>query len=719
MVLFPFRCRHFGFFVDIGSVVDGLVHIGDISPMFFTRAVQNRVKRGQKITVWVKDVDPIRNRIRLRMYPINSAIKYRWSGLKVGQEVNGTVSKIADDALYVDIGAPMLGYLPRRNMKIPKGKGNYLVHEIAPYNSTVRCFIREVNDKLRRLTVTTYLPENWHIYLPPLPTEEVIKSEARPYKGRFAEQEELKRQKQLEREAFKRRMRGETAGPNQYETDDDVDDDQMSDNDGFSTAESLSDEEIEQLSNQRPVLFDDLRGDSVPIKLTRGQRQRIQAAADGGDRQLTTKQLFKMLCDGKDYITFKDFKHWWYVQVLKQAGDWDGRKFKEVMAEASGGYLRVYESQLDRFLIIFARKFGIKTGRDDEVPDEKDAEGFEGDVKQTEIDEVNLKTAHPDVEEDARALLQEEGLGHRKDEYDFSISDIDSIGGLTEADAKWMLCEEMRVDKSAEVNLDEFKSMLSTPRSRTLKWDQVKEWKLSRLVLAAKIVTAAELKDIFHAGNNDRISMNEIQFQQYVHTLRCVLQDRLFSSLQEAPTDVVQFKSILPVSPPVQSNIQVSTDNLTAIIERMDQDLAHSKQHDGALESNIIEDGTGESIEYDQLMSKLFAKLSKGKSFILFEDLLQWEMVQDLMEMVSKRRFFFMRNLIVDIFLLQKGKVDTDYLKEMVKLLNQVENQNDEEENIESAIFSSSRLEIDIEKFKTIVTMLVSRLCKVFLNSQD
>lgn len=577
--------------------MDGLVHIGDISPTFFTKAVQNRVKKGQKVKVWVKDVDIEKNRIRLRMYPFKSHQRYNWSDLKVLQEVNGTVAKIADEALYLDIGAPLLAYLPRRNMKIPKGKGNYRVHELAPYNSTVRCFIREANERLKKLVVTTYHPDNWHIYLPPLSSSGELPS-SRPYKGRFAEQEEIRRQKLLEREAFKRRMRGETSGSGTNYLDDE-DDNEFGE---YSDAESLTDDEITRLRDQRTVLIDDLQGNSTYQKPSKGKRKRMLAEAED-DRRLTTKQLFTMLCDGKDYITFKDFKYWWYVRMLKQAGDWDGRKFKEAMAEASGGYLRVYESQLDDFLLIFAKKFGIKTGEEEDYQDERVEERTEADHR------VDLEDDDGDDMDD-----------NEEESFNFTTTDVGPIEELTVEDAKWILLE--RLNKDIE-DTTEFRTLLPTPRSRVVKWEHVTNWELSRLAIAANIISDIEMKALFNSCTNHKVSMNFDQFKAFAHRFKDSVQRSIRSKFSPASTSAMDTSEGNPILSPQQETIR-------AMPIQENNDLAEKND-----ENSIPPVESEEPIEYDAIMSKLYAKLCKGKPFLSFENLLEWEMVKDLMMMVS------------------------------------------------------------------------------------
>ena len=56
----------FGAFIDIGVHQDGLVHITEITDRYIKHP-SDVLKVGQRVTVWVKDVDVKKNRIGLTM----------------------------------------------------------------------------------------------------------------------------------------------------------------------------------------------------------------------------------------------------------------------------------------------------------------------------------------------------------------------------------------------------------------------------------------------------------------------------------------------------------------------------------------------------------------------------------------------------------------------------------------------------------------------------
>ncbi|MEA3459153.1 MAG: S1 RNA-binding domain-containing protein [Chloroflexota bacterium] len=87
----------FGVFVDIGVERDGLVHISQLG-----RKRLNDISEGEKVTVWIKEVDPKRGRTSLTM---RRPIKRRLRDLEPGMVIKGTVTDLAPFGAFVDIGA--------------------------------------------------------------------------------------------------------------------------------------------------------------------------------------------------------------------------------------------------------------------------------------------------------------------------------------------------------------------------------------------------------------------------------------------------------------------------------------------------------------------------------------------------------------------------------------------------------------------------------------
>jgi len=97
----------FGAFVDVGVGRDGLVHISALSRQQVNR-VEDIVKEGDTVTVWVRRVDPQAGRIDLTMVE-PSALE--WDEIKPGQQYQGKVVKIERFGAFVEIGAERPGLI--------------------------------------------------------------------------------------------------------------------------------------------------------------------------------------------------------------------------------------------------------------------------------------------------------------------------------------------------------------------------------------------------------------------------------------------------------------------------------------------------------------------------------------------------------------------------------------------------------------------------------
>src|SRR5262249_48264292 len=95
----------FGAFVDVGVGRDGLLHISQLS----TEPVKNVndvVKEGDEVTVWVRNVDVDQGRIDLTMIaPLGLA----WNEIQVGQVYTGKVVRVEKFGAFVEIGAERPG----------------------------------------------------------------------------------------------------------------------------------------------------------------------------------------------------------------------------------------------------------------------------------------------------------------------------------------------------------------------------------------------------------------------------------------------------------------------------------------------------------------------------------------------------------------------------------------------------------------------------------
>jgi len=94
------RVAEFGAFIDIGVGTDGLVHISELSTGRVGK-VSDRLKEGDPVKAWIKELDRDRNRISLTLIePGTKTIR----DLQEGELVKGIVTRVVPYAAFLDIG---------------------------------------------------------------------------------------------------------------------------------------------------------------------------------------------------------------------------------------------------------------------------------------------------------------------------------------------------------------------------------------------------------------------------------------------------------------------------------------------------------------------------------------------------------------------------------------------------------------------------------------
>jgi len=103
----------FGAFVEIEPGIDGLVHISDMS---WTKRIQHPsevVKKGDDVDVVILAVDAENKRISLGLKQTqDDPWEHLATQFHAGQEINGTVSRLQDKGVAVDLGDDVEGFVP-------------------------------------------------------------------------------------------------------------------------------------------------------------------------------------------------------------------------------------------------------------------------------------------------------------------------------------------------------------------------------------------------------------------------------------------------------------------------------------------------------------------------------------------------------------------------------------------------------------------------------
>ena len=94
-----------GAVVDIGLEIPGVIHISQLQEQP-TNRVEDVVKAGQVVDVWIKRVDPKKKHIELTMI---KPLELEWREITKGLNVKGKVTKLEKYGAFVDIGAERPG----------------------------------------------------------------------------------------------------------------------------------------------------------------------------------------------------------------------------------------------------------------------------------------------------------------------------------------------------------------------------------------------------------------------------------------------------------------------------------------------------------------------------------------------------------------------------------------------------------------------------------
>jgi len=149
----------FGAFVEIEPGIDGLIHISDMS---WTKRVQHPsevVKKGDTVDVVILNIDAENKRISLGL---KQATEDPWLRIgetyPVGTDVRGTVARLMDKGVVVDIGSDLEGFVPISQLNVGKPVTNPADVVYEGMNLDLR--VLEVDPIHRRIVLAvTNIPE--------------------------------------------------------------------------------------------------------------------------------------------------------------------------------------------------------------------------------------------------------------------------------------------------------------------------------------------------------------------------------------------------------------------------------------------------------------------------------------------------------------------------------------------------------------------------------
>jgi ribosomal protein S1 len=136
-----------GAIVDIGLGVPGVVHISQLQEEPVNR-VEDAVQVGQQVEVWVRRVDPKKERIELTMI---KPLELEWREIEKGMALKGKVTRLEKFGAFVDIGAerPGLVHISEMTHDYIKTPG-----DVVKEGDEVEVQVLEVNRRKRQIKLS-------------------------------------------------------------------------------------------------------------------------------------------------------------------------------------------------------------------------------------------------------------------------------------------------------------------------------------------------------------------------------------------------------------------------------------------------------------------------------------------------------------------------------------------------------------------------------------
>jgi predicted RNA-binding protein with RPS1 domain len=160
---------NFGAYVDIGTTVDGLLHVSQISTDVFVEHPRQILSPGDRIVVRVRSTNPERNKMHLTMLPWElvqaqqndqetAHERIELEAIQIDDELWGQLKRVTDFGAYVEVGAAVDGWL--HFMDHPSWDGTMHPSEFMARGDRVRVWVSDVDRTQKRLKLTANRPSH-------------------------------------------------------------------------------------------------------------------------------------------------------------------------------------------------------------------------------------------------------------------------------------------------------------------------------------------------------------------------------------------------------------------------------------------------------------------------------------------------------------------------------------------------------------------------------
>ena len=137
----------FGAFVDLGGV-DGLIHISELSPVRISHPSE-AVKVGDKIDVYIKELNKEENRISLVKELKEKKAEEFGANAEIGKQYTGTVKSLTSFGAFVDLGGVdglvHISELSWQRIKHPS--------EVVKVGDTINVYIKDMNKETGKISL--------------------------------------------------------------------------------------------------------------------------------------------------------------------------------------------------------------------------------------------------------------------------------------------------------------------------------------------------------------------------------------------------------------------------------------------------------------------------------------------------------------------------------------------------------------------------------------
>lgn len=86
---------------------------------------------------------------------------FHWDNYTVGSTLDGRVVKFSDYGAYVDVGAPVLAFMHRHKMLSNRKQRKLKSWEIYPLGTDIKAFVYQIDPQRKRIEITTFPEEVW------------------------------------------------------------------------------------------------------------------------------------------------------------------------------------------------------------------------------------------------------------------------------------------------------------------------------------------------------------------------------------------------------------------------------------------------------------------------------------------------------------------------------------------------------------------------------